>query len=195
VPVLHLPDGRVLEQSLDIMEWAFGAEDPAGWWHRAQSAENLALLQCNDGPFKQWLDRYKYPERDPVGSAPREAARAQAVAILLVPQEERLQRQRYLGGTSPCAADLAIFPFVRQFAAVEPRWFAEFAEQTLPAVQAWLAGWLGSGLFEVCMSKLPPRSVVNSAALSDGTDPLRAPPPSSAPAPSPPRTAPAPAPP
>ena len=63
VPVLRLPDGSVLEQSLDIMRWAFAAHDPEGWWARAQSATHLDLLAACDGPFKRHLDRYKYPER------------------------------------------------------------------------------------------------------------------------------------
>ena len=71
---------------------------------------------------------------------------------LLTTLETRLQAQRYLGGATPCATDLAIFPFVRQFAAVQPDWFAA---QPMPALQAWLAGWLSSRLFEVCMTKQP----------------------------------------
>ncbi|CAJ0684819.1 hypothetical protein LMG18102_00278 [Ralstonia mannitolilytica] len=152
VPVLRLPDGTVLEESLDIMRWAFEPDDAQGWWRRAQADDNLALLRTNDGEFKRLLDRYKYPERYPNEAVPRETARAQAVEALLMPLESRLQHQRYLGGAQPCAADLAIFPFVRQFAAVQPDWFAG---QPLPAVQAWLAGWLGSRLFAVCMTKQP----------------------------------------
>lgn len=152
VPVLHLPDGSVLEESLDIMRWAFESPDPEGWWSRAQADDNLALLRTNDGDFKRLLDRYKYPDRYPEDGQSREAVRAQAVAALLTPLEARLQAQRYLGGATPCATDLAIFPFVRQFAAVEPDWFAV---QPMPALQAWLAGWLSSRLFEVCMTKQP----------------------------------------
>ncbi|KHK57935.1 glutathione S-transferase [Ralstonia sp. A12] len=152
VPVLHLPDGGVLEESLDIMRWAFEHQDPEGWWSRAQTDENLALLRTNDGDFKRLLDRYKYPDRYPEDGRSREDVRAQAVAALLTPLETRLLAERYLGGATPCATDLAIFPFVRQFAAVEPDWFAA---QPLPALQAWLAGWLGSRLFEVCMTKQP----------------------------------------
>jgi glutathione S-transferase len=162
VPVLRLPDGRVLDESWDIMAWALESEDPAGWWRPAQSAENLDLLQCNDGDFKQHLDRYKYPERYPDEVRPRDALRAHAVAALLVPLEARLQSQPYLGGATPCATDLAIFPFVRQFAGVEPHWFAD---QKLPALQAWLAAWLGSSLFEACMTRLPPQSVASFPAL------------------------------
>jgi len=156
VPVLRLPDGGVLEESLDIMRWALEPADPQGWWSRAQSEVNLALLRINDGEFKRQLDRYKYPDRYPQESAPREATRAQAVATLLTPLEATLQAQRYLGGATPCATDLAIFPFVRQFAAVEPDWFAS---QPLPALQSWLAGWLNSRLFAVCMTKQPVQAV------------------------------------
>lgn len=162
VPVLQLPDGRVLDESWDIMGWALAAHDHEGWWSRAQSVENLELLRRNDGEFKHHLDRYKYPERYAGEGCSRDAARSQAVAVLLLALEARLQPQPYLGGATPCATDLAIFPFVRQFAAVEPGWFAE---QALPALQSWLAACLDSRLFEVCMSKLPSQTMVAFPAL------------------------------
>ncbi len=152
VPVLVLPDGRVLEQSLDIVAWAFAQTgDAQGWWARAQTADNLALQAACDGPFKHHLDRTKYPERfaDAQG---REHHRAQAVAVLLLALEERLREAPQLGGETPCAADIGIFPFVRQFAAIDPPWWSA---QPLPSVQAWLAGWLAHPLFERAMRKLP----------------------------------------
>jgi glutathione S-transferase len=162
VPVLHLPDGRVLEESWDIMAWALAPDDPDGWWRLAQSPGNLDLLHRNDGAFKHYLDRYKYPGRYPEDGRSRDALRAHAVAALLVPLEARLRCQPYLGGATPCATDLAIFPFVRQFAGVDPRWFAD---QDLPALHAWLAAWLGSRLFEACMARLSPQSAVRFPAL------------------------------
>ena len=164
VPVLRLPDGQVLDESWDIMAWAFEPDDREGWWRRANLTENLDLLRLNDGEFKRQLDRYKYPERHAEKARSRATARSDAVATFLVPLEARLQSQPWLGGATPCATDLAIFPFVRQFAAVEPRWFAE---QKLPVVQAWLAEWLGSRLFEGCMTKLPARCVVGFPAVGD----------------------------
>ncbi|WP_066269761.1 glutathione S-transferase [Hydrogenophaga palleronii] len=149
VPVLVLPDGSVLEQSLDIMRWALSAQDPEGGWPRSQTDDNLALLALCDGPFKHHLDRTKYPERFE-GSAPA-LHRAQAVDTLLRPLDIRLQAAAQLGGNTPCATDLAVFPFVRQFAALDPAWFAA---QPLPAVQAWLAGWLAHPLFHTAMAKL-----------------------------------------
>src|SRR6188768_1843562 len=65
VPVLVLSDGRVIEESLDIMRWAFEGRDLEGWWGRAQTAGNQSLVALNDGTFKQHLDRYKYPQRHP----------------------------------------------------------------------------------------------------------------------------------
>jgi glutathione S-transferase len=158
VPVLHLPSGQVLEQSWDIMHWAWSGADPQGWWARAHSPDNLALLACNDGDFKQHLDHYKYPGRDPQWGGNPEAARAAAVAALLAPLERRLQSAPCLGGSSLCATDLAVFPFVRQFAAVQPDWFAA---QPWPALQAWLAGQLQSPLFAACMLKQPAHTVVS----------------------------------
>ena len=150
VPVLVLPDGLVIEESLDIMRWAFEGRDQEGWWQRADTPASRALIALNDGPFKQQLDLYKYPERleepDPAFH------RDQAVSCLLQPLEQRLAIEPYLGGHEPCAADLAIFPFVRQFRAVDPDWFDA---QPLKATQQWLQGWLQCELFKACMKKLP----------------------------------------
>ena len=155
VPVLQLPDGTVLEQSLDIMRWALAPLDHDGWWSRAQSADNLALLATNDGEFKNHLDRYKYPER--FGESDRVVPREQAMTLMLLPLEVRLRVNSYLGGDLPCATDIAVFPFIRQFAAVDSGWFAQ---QTIPATQAWLARWLCSLLFEACMFKIPSQKVM-----------------------------------
>ena len=150
VPVLVLPDGLVIEESLDIMRWAFEGRDQEGWWQRADRPTSRALIALNDGPFKQQLDLYKYPER--LEDTDRTFHRDQAVSCLLQPLEQRLAIEPYLGGHEPCAADLAIFPFVRQFRAVDPGWFDA---QPLKATQQWLQGWLQCEQFKACMKKLP----------------------------------------
>jgi glutathione S-transferase len=150
VPVLLLPTGEVLEQSLDIMRWAFAStHDVDGWWARAQTSDNQKLLALCDADFKHHLDRYKYPQRysDALGA---EYHASQAVSVLLEPLEAQLKAHAQLGGAKPCAADIAIFPFVRQFAAVDPAWFEALP---LPAVKAWLAAWLQSTLFTKTMQK------------------------------------------
>lgn len=160
VPVLCLPDGRVIDESWLIMGWATAQHDDpvvAHWWQQAQTPENLTLLQTNDGPFKAWLDRYKYPERFGLDESGRLQVRTEALDTVLSPLEQRLHAAPWLGGAEPCAVDVAIFPFVRQFAAVSPD---GFAAMSLPAVQAWLARCLSSALFEACMRKQAPGEVV-----------------------------------
>ena len=161
VPVLHLSDGGVIDESWEIMRWALAVDDQDGRWSRAQSDENLALLACNDGPFKQHLDRYKYPGRYP--DTDPDFHRAQAMISLLLALDERLQGSRFIGGDGGlCATDIALFPFVRQFAAVEPGWFAA---QPLSALHAWLADWLASDLFAACMVKIPAQTVTPFPSL------------------------------
>ena len=150
VPVLVLANGEVLEQSLDIMLWAFAQTgDAQGWWARAQTPDIQQLWAVCDGDFKHHLDRYKYPQRysDAMGA---EHHAAQAIAVFLQPLETLLQSNLQLGGATPCAADIGIFPFVRQFAAVNPEWIEALS---LPALKAWLAGWLAHSLFEQAMAK------------------------------------------
>jgi len=156
VPVLHCADGLVLDESLAIMRWALEQHDPQGWLLQADQPEQLKLVQCNDSDFKHWLDRYKYAERYPEFGA--EYYRKQALACLIVELERRLTATPYLGGQTPCLSDVAIFPFVRQFAAVDAAWFAQ---DVWPATRAWLEGWVQSALFKTVMDKnLATRSLV-----------------------------------
>jgi glutathione S-transferase len=148
VPVLHCAEGLVLEESLAIMRWALGQRDPQGWLLQADQPEQLKLVQCNDSDFKHWLDRYKYAERYPEFGV--DYYREQAIACLIVELEQRLTATPYLGGQTPCLSDVAIFPFVRQFAAVDAGWFAQ---DLWPATRAWLEGWLQSALFKTVMDK------------------------------------------
>ncbi len=141
VPVLVLPDGTVIDESLDIMRWAF-ADNDAG-------APDLALIAANDGAFKHHLDRYKYADRH--GGDPTE--HRDAATRLLDPIETRLTGNRYLGGGCATITDLAIMPFVRQFAATDRRYFDALP---LPALHTWLAAHLASDALAAAMLRLPP---------------------------------------
>jgi glutathione S-transferase len=150
VPILVLPNGTVIEQSLELMRWAFEQHDKDSWWARSLTADNQALIAINDGVFKQQLDHYKYPQRFSDGDGT--FYRDKAIQGLLQRIELRLADQPHLGGREACATDIAIFPFVRQFRAVDADWFDSLP---LHATQAWLQGWLASLLFKDCMKKLP----------------------------------------
>lgn len=148
VPVLHCADGRVIEQSLEIMYWALEQHDPSGWLENQALAGNTELLALNDGPFKHWLDRYKYFERYPEHT--QLYYRAQAEDCLIARLDKQLSLTAYLGADKPCLTDVAIFPFVRQFAAVDAAWFAQ---SQWVSVRRWLASWLESSTFIAVMQK------------------------------------------
>jgi glutathione S-transferase len=143
VPVLVLPDGGVIDESLDIMRWALAQHDPEHWLAPGEQMD--ALIATNDGPFKFHLDRAKYGNRYPGEDSAYH--RGEAVKLLL-PLEERLGRHAYLFGNIPSLADVAIFPFVRQFARADDTVLAN-----LPFLQAWLTRLESSALFRAVMQK------------------------------------------
>ncbi len=116
VPVLVLSDGAVIDESLAIMRWALAQNDPEGWL----AGDDAALIAINDGAFKHHLDRAKYPARYEADGIDH---RAEGLAQLM-PLEARLERGAYLCGPTRTLTDIALFPFIRQFAAIEPEWFA-----------------------------------------------------------------------
>ncbi|HSI44709.1 MAG TPA: glutathione S-transferase [Methylophilus sp.] len=148
VPVLQLADGTMLEQSLDIMRWALQQNDPHGWL-KGDMVMADALIFSNDGEFKKALDRYKYPERYPEQSALFYREQGEQFLQRL---EALLVEHRFLFGDSASIADVAIFPFIRQFAAVDAEWFER---SDYPRLQEWLAGWVEGGLFAEVMQKFP----------------------------------------
>lgn len=151
VPVLQLPAGAVLEQSLDIMRWALAVHDPHGWLRADEQDDVQALTALNDGPFKLALDGYKYAPRHP--GRPAHAWRDAGVATLLAPMDARLAQRRFLLRDTPSLADMAILPFVRQFAAVDADWFDG---APLAYLRAWMNGLTASPLFDAVMIRLPP---------------------------------------
>ena len=145
VPVLVLSDGTVIDESLAIMHWALARNDPEGWLER----DDADLVAINDGQFKDDLDRYKYPER--YGSDA--LAHRERGLEFLIEIDHRLIGAGQLCGSKPGLTDAAIMLFVRQFAAVDSAWFAT---QPIPHLKAWLAGHLGSALFQAIMVRVPP---------------------------------------
>jgi glutathione S-transferase len=139
-------DGVVLDESLDIMLWALGRHDPEGWLEMPEDGH--ALIAEADGPFKHALDRTKYATRYP-GEDP-EAHRADAMAFLDA-LDGRL-RHGFLFGDAPRLADMAILPFVRQFAFIDkPRFDVEAGGH----LRGWLEAFLASPLFAGIMSRYP----------------------------------------
>jgi len=161
VPVLLLPDGSVLEQSLDIMYWALRQHDPDHWLpdNADQRAETSALIDRNDGEFKTHLDHYKYAVRHP--EHPPEHYRTQA-KVILNDLNTRLTRQPWLIGQQTSLADIALLPFIRQFAYVDKHWFDQ---APYPGLQRWLQSLLETPRFQQVMHKQPAWSPGDPAAI------------------------------
>jgi len=164
VPVLVLPGGEVIDQSLDVMLWALRRKDPEGWLSSARASldDMLALVAGNDGEFKRSLDRYKYPNRYPKESA----GDAQAFALLHRAQGaawlaglDGMLDGGWLYGARASLADMALLPFVRQFAHTDAAWFAT---QPWPRLQAWLAQFEASALYAGVMGKHAPWQAENA---------------------------------
>ncbi|RON97689.1 glutathione S-transferase [Pseudomonas fluorescens] len=145
VPVLDT-GGQVIDESLEIMRWALAQNDPQDWL-LAGDSRIAELIEANDQVFKVHLNRYKYAERYP--EQPMEIYRAEG-ALYLQRLEELLEGREYLLGDHPSLADIALLPFVRQFAHVDREWFAQTPYVRL---QAWLQRFLESELFTSIMKK------------------------------------------
>lgn len=150
VPVLVLPDGEVIDESWEIIQWALSQNDPHCWWSDLDSSlkeEAVRLVTQNDGPFKKSLDQYKYSDRHPEESKESYRSRGEQVLAEL---DSLLNKHKYLISEQITAADIALFPFIRQFAHVDKTWFDSLPYTQL---QRWLAELLESEFFTGVMKK------------------------------------------
>lgn len=149
VPVLSV-DGQVIDESLAIMHWALAQNDPQDWLLKDDpDGQQLiaGLIEENDQAFKVHLNRYKYAERYP--EQPMTVYRAEG-EVFLRRLDELLQGRDYLFAEHPSLADVALMPFVRQFAHVDREWFGQTPYRRL---QAWLQRFLESEIFIEVMRK------------------------------------------
>lgn len=144
VPTLRSGD-VVIDESLDIMVWALRQNDPQNLLEMPQAGWDL--INANDGPFKAALDRTKYVTRYPDSDPEEQRALASSYLRDL---DQRLRRQDWLMGDRETLADLAIAPFVRQFAHIDRPWFDA---QPWPDLIAWLDRFLDSPRFARAMPK------------------------------------------
>ncbi len=149
VPVLLLENGKVLEESLDIMDWALFQKRHNNGLSNAAQQDIGQLIEQNDNSFKYYLDRYKYADRFPEQTELYYRTKAE---FFLQDLELRLSKHPFLCGTNPSLADMAIFPFIRQFANVNAEWFQSSPYKNL---NSWLRKQLESALFISIMDKYP----------------------------------------
>ena len=149
VPVLVLPAGEVIDESLDVAFWALNIADPQDWlvpWREDKDRAD-ALIARNDGPFKHHLDRYKYATRyDDVDEMKH---RSEGLKVLESLNAD-LEVNGFLGGDRFTFLDAAIAPFVRQFRIPDKDWFDALP---LPALHTWLTDFMESERFAIVMKK------------------------------------------
>ena len=151
VPVILQPNGEVIEESWDIAKWAVNQNDPDNWLGDDGGFETDAemLVEINDFSFKTDLDHYKYADRHPQYTMEHYRSEGEE---FLAELEERLLETTFLSSNRVTITDIAIFPFIRQFAHVDKDWFES---APYPKLQIWLNYFLTSELFTSVMIKCP----------------------------------------
>lgn len=149
IPVLLLPDGRVIDESWDIVKWALEQNDPDNWCgvNGEYMLDAEILIETNDFSFKEDLDHYKYAKRYPEYSAEHYR---QLCEEFIEELEEMLTDHRYLLAEQLSLADIGVFPFIRQFSLVDKKWFAA---APYPRVRQWLNGLIKTELFQHVFQK------------------------------------------
>lgn len=147
VPTLILENGQVLDESMEIIKWALEQSDPDRWSRPELKTACEELINYNDTRFKPILDNYKYSQnsekKDPAYY--RDEAR-----VYLERLNSLLMQHHYLVADEITVADIAIFPFIRQFYCVDKYWF-EGSDYKL--LHTWLENFLNSALFLQVMKK------------------------------------------
>jgi len=146
VPVLVTPSA-VIEESLEVMLWALDRSDPESWLVMPEAGYEW-IARC-DGPFKTALDHTKYAVRYPDLDPKQERGRA---AEFLLDLNSQIANSGWIFGATCTLADMAIVPFIRQFANSDRSWFDA---QPWPNLQRWLSRFLASDRFAGIMTKYP----------------------------------------
>lgn len=144
VPVLILPDGKILEESLDIILYAMPDPNPV----YADAIKEL--IRINDTDFKINLNGYKYPDRRE-NTLSREEYQNNCLIFLNL-LESKLNINHYLFDATVSIADIAIFPLVRQFSIVDLKWFVD---APYPNIRRWIELISSSDYFNKTMQKHP----------------------------------------
>ena len=153
VPVLQFPDGSIIEESLEIINWAISINDPLQLKSKNQSVNDreMKLIKAFDDEFKFHLDRYKYSNRYKNIDKTFHRSKAEEMLSQL---EILLSKSKWLRGKKIGIADIAILPFIRQFRIANVNWFDK--ETNLPNVKKWLNLFLESQMFTCVMEKYKP---------------------------------------
>ena len=150
VPVLVLPDDKIIEESMDIIHWAISNNDSYNLKLKNLEIYNkdMDLISIFDNEFKYHLDRYKYNSRYKGINKEEHKYKARD---LLVNLNNSLKEKQWLNGENISISDISILPFIRQYRIADIKWFDEKLE--LPNINRWLDKFLNSKIFNNVMKK------------------------------------------
>jgi len=147
VPVLILQDGKVIDESLDVIDWALNLNDPDDWQRSKDKEKTKELIKINDGEFKYHLDRYKYSKR--YDNEDPEFHRKKCLKFIESINNE-LKNSEYIFDDNISYADIVLLPFIRQFRIADIEWFDSLPYDNL---KKWLSSFLDSSLLNSIMKK------------------------------------------
>ena len=147
VPVLILQDGKVIDESLDVIDWALNLNDPDDWQRSKDKEKTKELIKINDGEFKYHLDRYKYSKR--YDNEDPEFHRKKCLKFIESINNE-LNNSEYIFDDNISYADIVLLPFIRQFRIADIEWFDSLPYDNL---KKWLSSFLNSSLLNSIMKK------------------------------------------
>ena len=147
VPVLILQDGKVIDESLDVIDWALNLNDPDNWQRSKDTKKTKELIKINDGEFKYHLDRYKYSKR--YDNEDPEFHRKKCLKFIESVNNE-LNNSKYIFDDNISYADIVVLPFIRQFRVADIEWFDSLPYDNL---KKWLSSFLNSSLLNSIMKK------------------------------------------
>ena len=147
VPVLILQDGKVIDESLDVIDWALNLNDPDDWKRSKDTKKTKELIKINDGEFKYHLDRYKYSKR--YDNEDPEFHRKKCLKFIESVNNE-LNNSKYIFDDNISYADIVLLPFIRQFRIADIEWFDSLPYDNL---KKWLSSFLNSSLLNSIMKK------------------------------------------
>jgi len=145
VPVLNFPEGKVIDESLDIMKCSMSVNDPDSWFVN-NITDQLSAIRTNDNHFKKWLDKYKYHDRYPEFTVQYYRGECEATLNIF---EKKLDDEKFLLCQNISLADMALLPFIRQFANVDINWFNE----RYTNLSKWMGELIESEIFQSMMKK------------------------------------------
>ena len=147
VPVLILQDGNVIDESLDVIDWALNLNDPYDWQRSKDTKKTKELTKINDGEFKYHLDRYKYSKR--YDNEDPEFHRKKCLKFIESLNNE-LNNSKYIFDNNISYVDIVLLPFIRQFRIADMEWFDSLPYDN---IKVWLSKFLDSFLLNIIMKK------------------------------------------